>query len=116
MLIRPKSQQTYLATALGILGALTLTPAAAEPSLADKGRVTLDAKCSRCHAIGVEGTSPHAEAPPFRDVVKRYPPESLEETLAEGISSGHPDMPEFVFTPAEIGEVIAYLHTLEVGR
>lgn len=102
------------APALAVLagGVLLLTPAAAAPSLLDKGRHALESRCSRCHAIGLEGASPHAEAPPFRDVVKRYPPESLEESLAEGITSGHPDMPEFVLAPDEIGAVIAYLNTL----
>ena len=90
-----------------------LTPAAAETSLIEKGRAILEANCSRCHAIGLEGTSAHAEAPPFREVVKRYPPENLEEALGEGISSGHPDMPEFVFSPDDIGAVVAYLQSLD---
>ena len=45
------------------------------------------------------GNSPHRQAPPFRDVVERYPVEDLEELLAEGIVSGNPDMPEFTFEP-----------------
>ena len=52
------------------------------------------------------------EAPPFRVVVTRYPPEDLAEALAEGIVSGHPDMPEFVFQPAEIESIVTYLGTL----
>ena len=92
---------------------LAVTPAAAEPSLVSKGRHALETRCSRCHAIGPEGASPHTEAPPFREVVKRYPPESLEESLAEGITSGHPDMPEFILAPDEIAAVVTYLHTLE---
>lgn len=94
-------------------GWLALIPAAlAQPSPADVGRDALHSRCSRCHAIGAEGESPHAQAPPFRDIVKRYPPEDLEESLAEGIMSGHPDMPEFVLAPDEIAAVVAYLHTL----
>lgn len=104
----------YLILAHLIAVSAGLTPAAAETSLIDKGRSILEANCSRCHAIGFEGTSAHAEAPPFREVVKRYPPESLEEALGEGISSGHPDMPEFVFSPDDIGAVVAYLQSLEV--
>jgi cytochrome c len=42
----------------------------------------------------------------------RYPPENLAEALAEGIVSGHPDMPEYVLSPEEIEAVMAYLHTL----
>ena len=42
-----------------------------------------------------------------------YPVESLEEALAEGISTGHPTMPEFRLDPDQIGDVIAYLKSLE---
>ena len=89
-------------------------PAADEAAAIEIGRQALHSRCIRCHAIGPEGDSAHAEAPPFRDVVKRYPPEDLEESLAEGITSGHPDMPEFVLAPEEIAGVVRYLHTLIV--
>lgn len=79
----------------------------------EKGRVLLQANCSRCHAIGPDDRSAHPEAPPFREVVTRYPPENLAESLAEGISSGHPDMPEFVFQPPEIEAIVAYLNSLK---
>jgi len=77
-----------------------------------KGLTIIEANCARCHAIGKEDVSKHPEAPPFREVVKRYPPDNLAEALAEGISSGHPDMPEFVFQPPEINAIVAYLNTL----
>lgn len=100
--------------ALGVaIGLMLATPAiAAEPALVEAGRHALDTRCSRCHAIGPEGQSPHAQAPAFRVLMKRYPPESLAEALAEGIVSGHPDMPEYVLSPEEIEAVMAYLHTL----
>jgi mono/diheme cytochrome c family protein len=90
-------------------------PAATEATDSDtvaKGRAIIEANCARCHAIGMEDSSHHEEAPPFRVVVTRYPPADLAEALAEGIVSGHPDMPEFVFQPAEIEAIIAYLGTL----
>lgn len=77
-----------------------------------KGRSILEKDCARCHAIGMDDTSHHEEAPPFRVVVTRYPPENLAEALAEGIVSGHPDMPEFVFQPDQIEAILAYLGTL----
>ena len=40
---------------------------------------------------------------------KRYP----VETLAEGIQTGHPTMPEFQLEPDQIGDLLAYLKTLE---
>jgi cytochrome c len=84
----------------------------AETDAVAKGRAIIEANCARCHAIGMEDSSHHEEAPPFRVVVTRYPPEDLAEALAEGIVSGHPDMPEFVFQPAEIEAILAYLGTL----
>lgn len=76
------------------------------------GQGLVEANCSRCHAIGMEGTSPLAKAPPFREVVTRYPPDSLGEALVEGIVTGHNEMPEFVFTADQASEIIAYLDSL----
>ncbi len=86
--------------------------AAPDAKLAARGQALLDKNCSRCHAIGATGESTHTQAPPFRVVAKKYPPASLAEALAEGIVSGHPDMPEFTFEPNEIEAIIAYLETL----
>lgn len=80
---------------------------------AAKGLAILQKNCARCHALGLTDNSPHAQAPPFRDIVHRYPVEDLEESLAEGIMSGHPDMPEFSFDPDQIGWIIAYLNSLK---
>jgi mono/diheme cytochrome c family protein len=77
-----------------------------------RGQAILESKCSRCHAVGREDASLHADAPPFRDVAARYPPSDLSEALAEGIVSGHPDMPVFVFQHDEIDAIVAYLDTL----
>jgi mono/diheme cytochrome c family protein len=92
---------------------------AADDKLIAKGHAILEQKCARCHAIGPTGESTHPQAPPFRAVVKRYPVEDLAESLAEGIVSGHPDMPVFTFQPAEINAILAYLGSLsrpEGGR
>ncbi|MFN0190862.1 MAG: c-type cytochrome, partial [Aestuariivirga sp.] len=43
------------------------------------GRAILERECSSCHAIDAAGGSPLAKAPPFREVVTRYPPENLVE-------------------------------------
>ena len=43
----------------------------------------------------------------------RYPIESLEEALGEGIMTGHPDMPEFSFDAAQVGAIIAYLKSIQ---
>lgn len=100
--------------AMGLVSIAVVATAssAQEDDVVAKGRAILEANCARCHAIGMEDQSHHEEAPPFRVVVTRYPPENLAEALAEGIVSGHPDMPEFVFQPNEIEAILAYLNTL----
>lgn len=100
--------------ALAVLVALTV-PASAEDAfeIAEKGLAIVEANCARCHAIGRDDVSPHEKAPPFREVVDRYPSEDLAEALAEGIVSGHPDMPVFVMNPAEIEAFLAYLKGLD---
>ena len=81
-------------------------------NLVENGRAIVEQKCARCHAIGATGESPHPKALPFRFIVKRYPVEDLAEALAEGIVSGHPDMPVFAFEPAQINAILAYIDSL----
>ena len=86
---------------------------AAEKDMTDRGEALVRDKCSRCHAVGTEGDSPHKEAPPFRTLSAKYPVEDLAESLAEGIVSGHPDMPIFVFTPTDVAAIIDYLQSIQ---
>jgi len=95
-----------------VLGSIAASAAGADDDLVAKGHAILAEKCARCHAIEMTGDSTHPKAPPFREVVKRYPVEDLAEALAEGIVSGHPDMPVFTFEPAEIDAILAYLNGL----
>jgi mono/diheme cytochrome c family protein len=81
--------------------------------LAARGEALVKENCARCHAIGKEGDSPHKEAPPFRTLSAKYPIEDLAESLAEGIMSGHPDMPIFVFGPQDVQAVIDYLESIQ---
>ena len=78
-----------------------------------RGESLLSKHCSMCHAIGRSGGSPHRQAPPFRTLSKRYPIESLSEALGEGLSTGHPDMPEFVFPPRDVGAILSYLRSIQ---
>src|SRR5262245_2609854 len=65
--------------------------------------------CARCHSIDKMTESPLKLAPPFRELHNRYPVETLEEALGEGIVTGHPNMPEFRLEPDQIGDLISYL-------
>lgn len=78
-----------------------------------RGEALLAHHCSSCHAIGRSGASPRADAPAFRILGRKYPVETLEEALAEGLMSGHPDMPEFSFNAADVGAIIAYLKSIQ---
>jgi cytochrome c len=80
---------------------------------AARGESLLTTNCARCHAVGRTGASPHPEAPPFRTLSRRYKIEGLSEALAEGLSTGHPDMPEFVFAPEDVGAIIDYLKSIQ---
>jgi mono/diheme cytochrome c family protein len=91
-------------------------PGAAQDVLSpqeQRGLTLVRTNCSRCHAIGRVGGSPLEIAPPFRTLHTRYPVEDLQEPLAEGIVTGHPTMPEFSFDPGQVGDIIAYLKSLE---
>jgi cytochrome c len=100
--------------ALLALPLLVVSPAAAaEKDLATKGEAIVRDNCSRCHAIGKEGDSPHPPAPPFRTLSSKYPVGDLAESLAEGIVSGHPDMPIFVFNPQDVEAIIDYLESIQ---
>jgi cytochrome c len=81
--------------------------------LQERGRALVTEKCASCHAVERRGASPRADAPAFRTIGRRYPVEALEEALGEGILSGHPDMPEFVFNGEDVGAIISYLKAIQ---
>ncbi len=83
-----------------------------EPA-AQRGLTIARANCARCHSIDRVTASPLAIAPPFRTLHKKYPVENLEEAMAEGITTGHPTMPEFQFETDQISDFLAFLKTLE---
>lgn len=78
-----------------------------------QGQQIAEARCGACHATGRTGTSPRAGAPAFRDLHSRYPVDDLAESLAEGIVTGHPEMPEQSFSAEEVTALVAYLKSLE---
>ena len=69
--------------------------------------------CAQCHSIDRLSLSPLRDAPPFRTLGQRYPLENLEEALAEGIVTSHPSMPEFRLEPDQIGDLMAFLKSLQ---
>jgi mono/diheme cytochrome c family protein len=78
-----------------------------------RGITFAQANCASCHAVDKMSPSSLPLAPPFRNLHLRYPVENLAEALAEGIVTGHPNMPEFRLDPGQIGDFIDFLKTLE---
>lgn len=100
--------------ALALLGAYVGEAHAVDSEEIKNGLQIAERLCARCHAVGVEGDSPFRPAPPFRELVRKWPDtQVIAEALAEGINVGHPDMPEFVLETDEIGSLLSYMETLK---
>jgi cytochrome c len=94
-----------------VVAAITVNVATAQS--VQRGLTIARANCARCHSIDKFSESSLKIAPPFRTLHLRYPVETLQEALAEGIVTGHPTMPEFRLDPDQIGDLIAFLKSLE---
>lgn len=90
------------------------SPATQAPSpQTSAGHDLLEKHCASCHGVGRFDSSQHPAAPPFRKLSRSYPVSALEESLAEGIMVGHPDMPEFRFNPEDVAAIISYLESIQ---
>lgn len=79
----------------------------------ERGHQIVREFCGPCHAIGKTGASPHAAAPPFRTLGRSFDLDQFPRLLERGISSNHPDMPEFKFDKDGARAVRAYLRTIQ---
>lgn len=104
--------------ALLISALLSATPALAESDFEKimHGKGLVETNCSQCHGVSLTDKSTHEKAPVFRSLAKRYPIEALEEAFAEGIYSGHPDMPVFEATPEQISAIVAYISSIQDSK
>ena len=103
---------TWLLAAVIILDAAC--PALAQSSPAAQRCLTfVRVHCAQCHAIDMVSDSPLTIAPPFRTLYQRFPIDSLQRRLSEGIVAAHPTMPQFRLDADQVSDVIAYLRSLE---
>lgn len=109
---------TIIAKSAQVALAMTMIMAFGNIASADEavGKAFAEANCSRCHAIGRTDESKLSTAPPFRELHKRYPIESLEEALAEGMVTGHPEMPEVQLDPEGIDSLLNYINSLALAE
>ena len=97
----------------GLLLCLPATLDAAKLSkLATRGKVILQEKCSRCHALEAVGESPLKQAAPMRDIYGRFNPRELQAELSEGKVSKHRDMPQIVFSDEDAYAILTYLYAI----
>lgn len=92
-------------------------PAAAPVMVADpvaRGKVLVETRCAACHAVGSMGESSVSPAPPLRTLSQRYPVANLQEAFAEGISTGHPRMPQIALEADQVKDLIAYLESIQL--
>lgn len=92
---------------------ILITPALAASTAEQRGKAYAVRNCAGCHSIDRRTPSRMKAALPFRTLHTRYPIESLAEALAEGITTGHPAMPEVELQPDRIHDLLSYLKTLE---
>jgi cytochrome c len=109
---RSRASRIFSAAAV-ILAMGMFSEAAAAPDSVQRGREFARTNCARCHSVERSGESPLKSAPPFRSLHQRYPVEYLEEALAEGMVTGHSEMPEFRLEPDQIADFIDFLKSLE---
>ena len=110
---------------LTLLAVAAFATAAAAQDVApvSQGQRVAQNACGGCHAVA-GGKSPLADAPPFRELYRRYPPGGLRQLLDEGMlpatrpqeegaRPGHPRMPEAKLDLDEVAALTAYLRGLE---
>lgn len=106
-----------LSLSIGLLLCLLAHVEAADLSkVAKQGKMVLQEKCGRCHAIEAVGESPLKEAPPMRDIYARFNPLELQAELSEGMVSRHRDMPQIEFSDEDVYAILTYLYALAVKK
>lgn len=96
------------------IGAANAADYPSDPVSMATGLELAEVHCAACHAVEQNDKSRLKQAPAFRTLGKRYPLEDLEESLAEGIVTGHEGMPEFTFSPQDIDAFLGYLSSIQV--
>ena len=96
--------------------ALMLLSSAAQAQSQDPvkhGRQLVGKFCSTCHAVARFGRGPNKNAPPFRLLGRKFDLDAFPGMLERGISSTHPDMPVFKFSPDDARDVVIYLRSIQ---
>lgn len=112
-----------LLAAAGLAASTSVAAATPNRGQAEAGQRLAQRHCGGCHAVAA-GASPLADAPPFRDIHRRYGPDGLRGLLLEGMIKPspmpeegsvrtHPRMPMAELGEDETADLVAYLRSLE---
>jgi cytochrome c len=102
-----------LPTIFSLFAVLIAGSAAHAQDPARRGQALVAEFCASCHAVGTKGKSRHPGATPFRTLGRSVDLDEFPRALERGISSGHPDMPEFKFSHDDARAVRAYLRAIQ---
>ena|SRR5471032_2723881 len=105
-----------LGVLLGAVAWVAIGQGALAQTSAERGQALVTGSCGGCHAVGAEGRSARPGAPPFRNLNRRFSMGMLEEELRSGMLTGHPPMPPFQFSQVQIGDIMAYLRSVQNSR
>ena len=99
----------------GLFGSVVLlSPAAPHtPLTRPSSRASWSRRTARAAMRSARRPTARTREPRFRFLSSQYPIEDLAESLAEGIVSGHPDMPVFAFSPHDVEAIIEYLQSIQ---
>lgn len=103
----------HLVLAMAVIGLAACATRQPDVTPEAQGRALAETHCGGCHATGPYDESRAPEAPPLRQLSRNYRVANLEEALAEGISVGHPAMPQFTFSPQEVDALVGYLQSIQ---
>ena len=103
------------ATGMGGEGDMAETAAPASPRVpqVEEGRRLASLYCVTCHAVGDEGGSRNPNAPPLRTLAERYPGTLLVDAFPQRMLVGHPAMPEYNLTDAQVSALLDYLLSIQ---
>jgi mono/diheme cytochrome c family protein len=107
--------RTSVPLIVGLLAPLSVI-AAAQAQTEDPvrhGRALVGEFCARCHAVARFGKSPDRNAVPFRTLGRNFDLDQLPRLLERGISSTHPDMPDFKFSEDDAHDATAYVRSIQ---
>jgi|SRR5215510_2198812 len=103
----------FLPPIFSLIATLAASGSAQAQDPVSRGQTLVAEFCATCHAVGPRGMSRHAGAPPFRTLGRSIDLDEFPRALERGITSGHPDMPDFKFSHDDALAVRAYLRVIQ---